>query len=260
VALPANFGGLFLNINGRPHDFPAAYSQQWNFTLDRQFGPIHLETAYVGNKANKLMANPQHQSAAPRSGLGQCPAPLSGWDRSPSRTSRQLDLSQLAGERRETLLGGNIFLVSYTFAKAIDDSDSTQLSTTSGTGNLQDQGNFRAERSRSFQDVKHRLVASYFTSCRSAKAGDTSRRPTGARPGGGRLADQRHYVLPKAGERLRSRRHYDQSNTGSSISAPTATGISPNLPSDRRSVQRFINAAAFRLPEWIRLRPTQAET
>src|SRR5260370_34358768 len=66
---------------------------------------------------------------------------------------------QVKGEKRFS--AGNIFLVSYTFAKAIDDSDSTQLSTTSGTGNLQDQRNFRAERSRSFHAVKHQLVASY---------------------------------------------------------------------------------------------------
>src|SRR5260370_6172452 len=49
VALPADFCGLFLNINGRPRDSPAAHSQQWNFSLYRQFGPIHLETSYAGN-------------------------------------------------------------------------------------------------------------------------------------------------------------------------------------------------------------------
>ena len=39
---------------------------------------------------------------------------------------------------------GHMFLLSHTWAKAIDDSDSTQLSTTAGTGSLQDQLNLRA--------------------------------------------------------------------------------------------------------------------
>jgi hypothetical protein len=67
--------------------------------------------------------------------------------------------TELKGEK--CFSKGNVFLASYTFGKAINDSDSTQLTTTSGTGNLQDQRNFRSERSPSFQNVKHRFVLSY---------------------------------------------------------------------------------------------------
>jgi len=42
---------------------------------------------------------------------------------------------------------------------------------------------------------------------------------------------------------------FDQSNTGSSNIRPDATGISPDLPSDKRSVQQWINPAAFRIPD-----------
>jgi hypothetical protein len=250
VALPADFGGLFLNINGRPRDFPAAYSQQWNFTLDRQFGPIHLETAYVGNKANKLMANRNINQPLPGPGSVNARRLYPGWGSITFQETRGNSIYhslQVKGEKRFS--AGNIFLVSYTFAKAIDDADSTQLSTTSGTGNLQDQRNFRAERSRSFQDVKHRLVASYlyelpFGKGRRYLSGGS--RALDLVAGGWQINGITFY---QSGRAFTVSSPFDQSNTGSSNIRPDATGISPNLSSDQRSVQRFINAAAFRLPD-----------
>ena len=41
---------------------------------------------------------------------------------------------------------------------------------------------------------------------------------------------------------------FDHSNTGSSNIRPDATGLSPDLSSNERSPQRFINAAAFATP------------
>ena len=144
---------------------------------------------------------------------------------------------------------GNIFLVSYTYAKAIDDSDSTQLSTTSGTGNLQDQQNLRGERARSFQDVRHRLVVSYLYELPFGKGRrflSSASGATNAVAGGWQINGITFY---QSGRAFTINSPFDHSNSGSSNIRPDATGISPDLPGDQRSVQRYINAAAFRIPD-----------
>jgi hypothetical protein len=50
LSLGSDLRNLFLNVNGRPYDFPAAYSQQWNFTVQREFGGILIEAAYVATR------------------------------------------------------------------------------------------------------------------------------------------------------------------------------------------------------------------
>ena len=62
----------------------------------------------------------------------------------------------------------------------------------------------------------------------------------------GRLTGSRSY---QSGRAFTVSSPFDQSNTGSSNIRPDATGISPDLPSDQRSVERWINAAAFRIPD-----------
>ncbi|MEJ7608110.1 MAG: hypothetical protein WKF37_18045, partial [Bryobacteraceae bacterium] len=251
VGLPANFaeGGLFLNINGRPIQFPAAYSQQWNFTVDRQFGPVRVETAYVGNKANKLMANRNINQPLPGAGSVNARRLFPGWGNITFQEPRGNSIYhslQMKAEKRLSM--GNIFLVSYTYAKAIDDSDSTQLSTTSGTGNLQDQRNLRGERARSFQDVRNRLVVSYLWELPFGKGRrflSGSSRTMNAAVGGWQVNGITFY---QSGRAFTINSPFDHSNSGSSNIRPDATGVSPDLPGDQRSVQRFINAAAFRVP------------
>jgi hypothetical protein len=141
----------------------------------------------VGNKANKLMANRNINQPTAGPGSVNSRRIFPGWGSITFQEPRGNSIYhglQTELEKRFSL--GHLFLVSYTWAKAIDDPDSTQLSTTSGTGNLQDQFNLRAERSRPFQDVRHRLVLSYLGSFPSAEV--PSRR---------RLADQRHHFLPE---------------------------------------------------------------
>ena len=73
------FDNRFLNINGRPYDFPAAYSQQWNLTLGRQLRDYDIEVAYVGNKANKLMANRNINQPLPGAGSVNSRRIFPGW-------------------------------------------------------------------------------------------------------------------------------------------------------------------------------------
>lgn len=244
------FSGRFLNINGRPYDFPAAYSQQWNVTLGRQIRDYSVEVAYVGNKANKLMANRNINQPAPGPGSVNSRRIFPGWASITFQEPRGNSIYhglQTKVEKRLSL--GHLFLLSYTWAKALDDSDSTQLSTAGGTGNLQDQRNFRAERSRSFQDVRHRLVLSYLWELpfgRSRAIGG------GVGPGWNRLIGGwqiNGITAYQSGRPFTVSSPFDHSNTGSSNIRPDATGISPDLPSEARSVQRWLNPAAFRLPE-----------
>ncbi len=244
------FSGLFLNINGRPYDFPAAYSQQWNFTIGRQISDYSLEVAYVGNKANKLMANRNINQPLPGPGSVNSRRIFPGWGSINFQEPRGNSIYHgLQTKVEKRLSHGHLFLLSYTWAKALDDSDSTQLSTSGGTGNLQDQRNFRSERSRSFQDVRHRMVLSYLWELPFGRGraigGDVG-------PGWNRLVGgwQINGITSyQSGRPFTINSPFDQSNTGSSNIRPDATGISPDLPSDQRSVQRWLNAAAFRIPD-----------
>jgi hypothetical protein len=244
-----NFNNLFINVNGRPFDFPAAYSQQWNFTVDRQVGPMHVEVAYVGNKANKLMANRNINQPLPAGGSLNSRRIFSGCGNITFQEPRGNSIyHSLQTKVEKRFSHGHMFLLSYAWAKAIDDSDSTQLSTTSGTGNLQDQRNLRAERSRSFQDVRHRLVLSYLYELPFGRGRALF---TDASPvidkivGGWQINGIAFY---QSGRAFTISSPSDHSNTGSSNIRPNATGITPHLPSDQRSPQRFIDAAAFAIP------------
>ena len=245
-----NFNNRFLNINGRPYDFPAAYSQQWSFTVGRQIRDYAVEVSYVGNKANKLMANRNINQPLPGPGSVNSRRIFPGWGSITFQEPRGNSIYhglQTKVEKRLSL--GHLFLLSYTWAKAIDDSDSTQLSTTSGTGNLQDQFNLRAERSRSFQDVRHRMVLSYLW---ELPIGRGHAWAGGVSPGWNRLIGGwqiNGIIAYQSGRAFTISSPFDHSNTGSSNIRPDATGISPDLSSNERSVERWINAAAFHIPD-----------
>ncbi|MGH9660654.1 MAG: TonB-dependent receptor domain-containing protein, partial [Bryobacteraceae bacterium] len=244
-----NFNNLFININGRPRDFAAAYSQQWNFTLERQIGQIHVEAAYVGNKANKLMANRNINQPLAGPGALNNRRLFSGWGNITFQEPRGNSIyHSLQTKIEKRLSRGLMFLLSHTWAKAIDDSDSTQLSTTSGTGNLQDQRNLRAERSRSFQDVRHRFVLSYLYELPFGPGRPFLSDPSplaGLILGGWQINGITFY---QSGRAFTISSPNDHSNSGSSNIRPDATGVSPHLPGDQRSPQRFIAAAAFAIP------------
>jgi len=96
--------------------------------------------------------------------------------------------------------------------------------------------------------VRHRLVFSYiyelpFGSGRSFLSGVSAN--VNRLVGGWQINGITFY---HSGRAFTISSAFDHSNTGSSNIRPDATGISPDLPSDERSPQRFINAAAFAIP------------
>ena len=240
------FDNRFLNINGRPYDFPAAYSQQWNFTLGRQIRDYAIEAAYVGNKANKLMANRNINQPTPGPGSVNSRRIFPGWGsitfqeprgtrsitgcKPKWRRDSRSDTSSWCptrGRKRSTIPTQRNFQLRV--ARATCRTSST----------------LRAERSRSFQDVRHRLVLKLPLG--------TSHRPRpslggSVSPGWNRLVGgwQINGITSyQSGRAFTISSPFDHSNTGSSNIRPDATGISPDLPSEERSVQRWINAAAF---------------
>src|SRR5713226_8000295 len=193
-------------------------------------GGILMEAAYVWNKANKLMANRNINQPTPGPGNVNDRRIFAGWGGITFQEPRGNSIYhalQMKAEKRFS--HGHTFLASYTFAKAIDDSDSTQLSTSGGTGNLQDQRNFRAERSRSFQDVRNRLVVSYVYELPFG-AGKPFLSAIG--PGWNRLIggwQVNGITMLQSGRAFTVNSNFDQSNTGSSNIRPDATGTSPDL-------------------------------
>lgn len=232
VAQGSDFRNLFVGLNARPVDFPAAYSQQWNLTLERQIGNLLLEAAYVGNKANKLMAQRDINQPLAGSGSVNSRRIFPGWGSinyvEPRGNSIYHGL-QLKAEKR--LSKGLTLLGSYSFAKAQEDADSTNLLADAGTPRPQDQRNLRAERSRSVNDVRHRMVASYvyelpFGAGKAflKNAGGGWNRVIGGWQINGITSLQ-------TGRPFTVNSPSDQSNTGSANPRPDATGISPELPS-----------------------------
>jgi hypothetical protein len=152
----------------------------------------------------------------------------------------------MKGEKR--FAEGGVLLVSYTFAKAIDDSDSTQLVYDGGTAVPQDQRNLRGERSLSFQDVRHRLATSYVYELpvgRGKKFLAGAGRAANLLIGGWQING---ITFLQSGRPFTISSPFDQSNTGSSNARPDASGINPNLPRNQRTLDRFFNTAAFKLP------------
>ncbi len=77
--IPTDFRNKFLSINCIPSNLPAAYTEQWNFTIHHQIGSVLLEAAYVGNEAHKLLANTNINQPLPGPGSVNSRRPHPGW-------------------------------------------------------------------------------------------------------------------------------------------------------------------------------------
>jgi len=158
----ATLTGRFLAVNARPTNFPSAYSQQWNISVEHQLGSFLFETAYVGNKAIKLLSALNINLPSPGPGVVNTRRPYAGWGAitydGPFGAAMY---NGLQTKVEKHLSSGLTFLVSYSFAKALDDSDSINLSTGGGLVTPQNPHDLRAEWGLGYNDVRHRLVTSY---------------------------------------------------------------------------------------------------
>jgi hypothetical protein len=142
-------------------DLRTGYLQQWNFSVQRQFGRNRvLEAAYVGSKGSRLLAgrdinqplpNPQPLNLRPNPRFDDITA-------LESRGSSAYHSLQLRLQQR--LQAGLSLLGSYTYGKSIDNASS--FFTSSGDANFpQDSRHPELERARSGFDLRHRLSVAY---------------------------------------------------------------------------------------------------
>ncbi|MBN2241657.1 MAG: carboxypeptidase regulatory-like domain-containing protein [Acidobacteria bacterium] len=158
--------------SGYPLDIPASalgfdpdlrtpYTQQWNLTLEKQFGNDTLvEVAYVGSKGTKILSARDINQPDP------APNPLN-----PRPVTRFADIiflesrgnssyHSLQARFQQRLNSGVSALLSYTLGKSLDES-STFFSSAGDANFPQDSRNPGAEKGRSNFDVRHRFSLGY---------------------------------------------------------------------------------------------------
>ncbi len=211
--------------------------------------PILFEAAYVGNKAIKLLTALPFNNPQPGPGMINTRRPYQGWGAitmyGPFGAAMYNGL-QMKMEKR--LSGGLTFLISYSYAKALDDADSINLSTSGGGVQPQNPQNLKAEWAPGYNDVRQRLVASYVYELPFGKGKrwmTNANRALEGIAGGWQING---IWSAQGGLPFTIQSPTDTSNTGSPNIRPNATGQPTMLPADQRSIYQWINPAAFVLP------------
>jgi outer membrane receptor protein involved in Fe transport len=138
-----------------------AYSQQWNFGVQREIGRSRIvEASYAGAKGTKLLGARDLNQPLP-SAVRPNPRPVLQFDDINILESRgNSNYHSLQARFQQDFHRGLTALASYTWSKSIDDASS--FFSSAGDANYpQDSRNTRAERGLSNFDLRHRLSFSY---------------------------------------------------------------------------------------------------
>ena len=146
-----------------------AYTQQWDFSLQREFGSSWLiDTSYVGTRGLHILQIIDPNQPIP--GPGAIPNRRPYFGTAPNLTlsvgasSGASTYHSLQAKLQKRLSKGFYFLTAYTLSKNISDGDSNFSNGTPGVallGQAQDALNRRAERSLSDTDQLQRMVTSF---------------------------------------------------------------------------------------------------
>ena len=142
-------------------DLRTAYTQHWNFGIQREIGRSRVvEAAYAGSKGTKLLGARDLNQPLP-SPQQPNPRPVAQFDDINILESRgNSNYQSLQTRFQQSLDHGLTALVSYTWSKSIDDASS--FFSSAGDPNYpQDSRHTRAERGLSNFDLRHRLSVSY---------------------------------------------------------------------------------------------------
>lgn len=225
------------------------YVQQWTTGLQYELpSSVLLDLSYVGSKGTKLgrsrtLNTPLHtetgENLPPRPGDLQSLRPFSQLGELIFRqhiSSSSYHSMQLKVEKRFT---GNLgFLGSFVWSKSIDDSD-TVLNGLFDSVPAQDERNLRLERGLSFFDVRRRLSVGFAYNLP---------RPGFATPVFSNWELSGILTL-QDGTPLNPVYFFsDFANTGTPNRPDVVAGVPILLPESQRSVERWINPAAFRDP------------
>lgn len=221
-----------------------AYSQQWNFSVQRQLSAnLVLEGAYVAGKGNKLYTNWRGNGAPAGPGAvnPRRPFPQFGTisEQNP-RGNSTFHSMQWRLERR--FAQGFSLLTSYTWGKSIDDSSTLITLSQHNPFNLQ------LEKGLSEFDVRHNLSITYVYELPLGPGKSLLPNLNGI--GRAFLAGWQVNGITsfRSGLPIRIVIPADTANTGvSGGQRPNLVG-DPHLQADARTTERWFNTAAFAIP------------
>jgi hypothetical protein len=272
---------LGLGIRGDPRWVRTGYVQQWNFNIQRELpGHILIETGYVGSRGVKIpitfQMNQLPDQYLPMGSrlLQQVTNPFFGIVTSGTLSQPTVTLGQLlrpfpqftglsfnqndAGSSvyhafqarvEKRFARGLSFLLSYTAAKLISDTDSLKafVGNDFSPGN-QDNNNLRLERAVPPQDVPQRLVLSYVYELPFGKG---KRFLNGSKlasvvAGGWTVTGITTF---QSGRPLALNTATNNTNSMGGGSRPNNNGHSANLPADQRTLNRWFDTSVFSQPD-----------
>ncbi len=233
----AAIGGWPQNPNNR-----TPYSEQWNFTIQRQLmDDLTLDVAYVGNANKKQIGyDPINSALTPGPGNIQArrllPAfgDLDGGNNKFSSKYNSMRVNLVKRFSKGLQLNAN-----YTWGRAMTNSSSLAEAT------VQDPYNLKSEWERASIDLRHIFQIAYVYEFPFGKG---KRWGTGWNPiVNGILGGWSGEGITRAqtGAPLNPRVNQDRANVGRTYQRPNATGISPN--SGPKTVEQYFNTAAFAL-------------
>lgn len=223
-----------------------SYVEQWSFEVQRSIRPdFMMSVAYVGSQGHGLGRLTSRNTPEPGPGAVD--------PRRPSKVIGQVQLPMTIGNSNynglqvrleQRFRHGLTVLSSYTFSKSIDDTSGVRVGGDSGEklmpGNVACANS--CERGLSGFDARHRWVTSALYELPIGRKRDNpflSLLLAGWQVGG--------IFTLQSGLPLNPGISIDQANNGVRTQRPNATGISPILPRDQQSPNRFFNTAAFAL-------------
>ncbi|MFN0105787.1 MAG: carboxypeptidase regulatory-like domain-containing protein [Bryobacteraceae bacterium] len=237
------------------------YSQQWNFTVQRELGAdLALELGYAGTKGNRLLQ--RFDSNAPDPGPGNINArrpvttlavpglnyivtPLADTFRREFSANSNYNAVQIKVEKR--MSKGLSLLASYVFSKTISDARGGADAGGTAPNAVQDFKNLRAEKSLADEHFPHRFVMS-----------SNYDLPWGrGRALGGSMPKWADLLVGQwavggiltfnSGRLVNIGVQGDPPNVGTAAAARpnVVPGQNPNLSSDRRSLARWFNTDTF---------------
>ena len=237
------------------------YSQQWNFTVQREITPnLSLELGYAGTKGNRLLA--RYDTNAPEPGPGNINArrpvttlevpgldyivtPLADTFRRAFIANSNYHGLQVKVEKR--MSRGLSLLASYLWTKTISDARGGADAGGTAPNSVQDRTNLRAEKSLADEHFPHRFVMSSNYDIpfgRGRSAGANLPRWADALFGQWAVGG---ILTFNSGRRVNIGVQGDPPNVGGGASARpnVVAGQSANLPGDRRTLARWFNTDAF---------------
>jgi hypothetical protein len=230
-----------------PEPYLDAYSQAWNFGIQREIGPgVVLDVSYVANKATHLPArtNPNQALIGPGPVDPRRPYKNIGVVKGnePIGNSNYHAL-QMKGEKR--FGQGLTFLASYTFSKAITDSQGAESGEFAAGREPQVNRNLKLNRGLFTADARHRFVFSTLYELPFGKG-----KPLGSGLKGGVSKVVSGWQLGgigtfQAGQPLGVTLSFDNPNVGEGDKYPNRIANADNGP---KTVQQYFNTAAFVLP------------